>query len=408
MINPINNKKPTLLLSVIMMFLHLENSSADNNIYESITSGHTQLTMRYRYEFVESDAFSRNANASTLKTRLNYSTMAYKGMTFFIEIDNVSEVFADNFNSAAGTSPNRTQFPVVADPNGTEVNQAWVNFNFSEHNLRLGRQRIVLDNQRFVGGVAWRQNEQTFDAATFDLEVAGSQLFLAYIDQVNRIFGPDVPAGKHNNNTLLLNWSQSWRGQHDLSFFYYDIDNKDVSAFSTQTFGVSFDSFLQLENSLLSIGLDYAKQSDAANNPINYSASYWRIEGAIETPKVDFIVGREVLTGSSNMSGVAFRTPLATLHAFNGWSDRFLNTPDTGLQDTYIGMIGSHNDFGWYLRYHDFEAESIEQGFGYEIDASISYRITDKLSTRLKYAQYHATGFGVDTKHLWFLLNFEF
>ena len=108
------------------------------------------------------------------------------------------------------------------------------------------------------------------------------------------------------------------------------------------------------------------------------------------------------------MSGAAFRTPLATLHAFNGWSDQFLATPDTGLEDTYIGMIGSHNRFSWYLRYHDFDAESTDEDYGSEIDASISMRLTNRISSRLKYAQYESDGFSTDTKHIWFLLNFEF
>ncbi|MCX7554868.1 alginate export family protein [Marinicella sp. S1101] len=406
--NPIINSTYISIFILYSFTFVTDESIAADNLMDALTGGHTQLTMRYRYERVESDLFAQDAKASTLRTRLNYSTVAYKGVTFFVEVDDVTEVFSDDFNSGAGTSPDRTQFPVVADPNGTEFNQAWVNYNISDNNFKLGRQRITLDNQRFIGGVAWRQNEQTYDAASFDFDLAGSKLFISYVDQVNRIFGNDVPAGKHDNNTLLINWSQSWGGQHDLTLFYYDIDNEDVSAFSTQTFGVSFDSFLQLENSLLSIGLDFARQSDGANNPVSYSANYWRIEAALEMPVVDFIVGREVLSGSANSAGSAFRTPLATLHAFNGWSDQFLSTPDAGLQDTYMGVIGGFEDFSWYLRYHDFEAQSTNQGFGYEVDASISYRLTDKISTRLKYAQYHASGFGADTQHVWFLFNYEF
>ncbi len=411
-INNMKNSAINQTLSAVMTLIFLislsNNSCAAENLAEAFTSGHTELSFRYRYEFVASDAFDRDANASTVRTRLNYSTLAYHGMTFFIELDHVAEVLGDNYNSGAGTSPNRTRFPVVADPTGTDLNQAWLNFNFSEHDFKLGRQRIIHDNQRFVGGVAWRQNEQTFDAATLDLDIAGSQLLLSYVGRVNRIFGDDVPAGDHENNTVLLNWSKLWKGQHRLSLFYYDIDNEDVSAFSTQTVGLSFDTFVQLQDNLLSIGIDYAQQADGSDNPVNFDANYWRIEGAFETPKVDVIVGREVLTGDANISGASFRTPLATLHAFNGWSDRFLATPNTGLKDTYIGMIGSHNDLGWYVRYHDFEAESISQAYGHEIDASISYRFTDRVSTRLKYAQYKSRGFSVDTRHWWFLLNFQF
>lgn len=171
---------------------------------------------------------------------------------------------------------------------------------------------------------------------------------------------------------------------------------------------MAFDSFLELEKGLLSIGLDYAKQTDGANNSVNFNANYWRVEGAFETSKVDFILGREVLQGSSHKSGAAFRTPLATLHAFNGWSDQFLSTPDAGLEDTYIGMIGGQNKISWCLRYHDFDAESTNLDYGHEFDASISYQFTHKISARLKFAHYKADNFSSDSKHLWFLINFEF
>ena len=402
------NIKLSLTTIFILLICLNKNACAATSISEALSSGHTELSFRYRYEFVDSDSFARNANASTLKTRLNYSTQEYQGMMFFIEFDNVTEILGDNYNSGAGTSPNRTQYPIVADPTGTELNQAWLNLNFSEHNFKLGRQRIIHDNQRFVGGVAWRQNEQTFDAASLNFNLAGSQLQLSYVNRINRIFGGDVAAGDHDNDTILANWSRSWNGQHKIALFFYDIDNEDAPAFSSRTYGFSFDSFLQLEDSLLSIGMDYAKQSESSNNPVDFDANYWRVEGALEMYKFDVIVGREVLTGNADISGAAFRTPLATLHAFNGWSDQFLTTPETGLQDTYVGMIGSHNKFSWFLRYHHFEAESIDQDYGNEIDASISMRLKSNLTARLKYAQYESDGFSVDTKIVWFLINFKF
>lgn len=406
-INPIT-KIVLLIMTATSLLSFNECARAAETISEAFSAGHTQLSFRYRYEFVGKDSFDKDANASTLKTRLNYSTDPYKGMAFFIEIDNVTEVFGENYNTGAGTSPGRTQYPVVADPDGTDLNQAWFNINFSDHNFKLGRQRIILDNQRFVGGVAWRQNEQTFDAATLGLNAAGGQLLLSYVNRVNRIFGDDVAAGKHDNNTFLANWSRNWNGQHNLSLFYYGIDNEDVKAFSTMTYGLAFDTYFELGNNLLSFGIDFANQSDGSNNTVNFNANYWRIESALEMEKFDLILGREVLEGNAGKSGAAFRTPLATLHAFNGWSDQFLNTPDTGLIDTYVGIIGSHNKLSWYLRYHDFESESTNVGFGYEIDASISMNITNKVSARLKYAQYNADSFSVDTQHLWFLVNFEF
>jgi len=45
------------------------------------------------------------------------------------------------------------------------------------------------------------------------------------------------------------------------------------------------------------------------------------------------LVGYEVLEGNG---AIGFATPLATLHAFNGWADMFLTTPANGLKDLYF------------------------------------------------------------------------
>jgi len=60
--------------------------------------------------------------------------------------------------------------------------------------VTVGRQRINLDNQRFVGAVAFRQNEQTFDALRVaNTSVKGLSLSYAFVNQVNRFFGNESP-----------------------------------------------------------------------------------------------------------------------------------------------------------------------------------------------------------------------
>ncbi len=402
-------KKTTLILAgLTTLTFYNEPLMAAENLTQAFTEGDASLSFRYRFEFVDQDNFDRNANASTIKTRLNYKTKAYKGFSFFVELDNVTEVIGDNYNSGAGTTPDRGQFPVVADPTGSELNQAWVNFNFSDHSFKLGRQRIVLDNQRFVGGVAWRQNEQTFDAASFNFKLGTSKLFLSYVDNVNRIFGGDVAAGDHDNQSYLVNWSNKWQDRHKLVAYYYNIDNENVAAFSTQTMGVSFDTFWQLDNSKATLRLEFAEQSDAANNPVNYTANYWRVDGGLKFKNINFTLGHEVLEGSATQSGASFRTPLATLHAFNGWSDQFLATPATGLKDTFVGIGWGYNQFKWLVKYHNFSSESTNQDYGSELNASVVMNYSKNTSFLLKYAQYESDGFSIDTQKIWFMSTVKF
>ena len=76
----------------------------------AITSGKASISGRYRYEHVDQDNALKNANASTLRLRLNYRTGQWKGWSAFAEFDHVFHVLIDDFNSGAGTSPNRDEY----------------------------------------------------------------------------------------------------------------------------------------------------------------------------------------------------------------------------------------------------------------------------------------------------------
>ncbi|MCX7545469.1 alginate export family protein [Marinicella gelatinilytica] len=375
---------------------------------QSDNKGEASLSFRYRYELVDQANFAKDANASTLRTRLNYKTADYNGWRFFIEADNVTEIFGDHYNAGAGNTPNRTQYPVVADPTGTEINQAWVSYQFNDKaTTKLGRQRILLDNQRFVGGVGWRQNEQTYDALSFDFKIADSQLFLAYIDHVNRIFGEDVPAGDHDNKTLLGNWSKTWAAKHHVKVYYYGIENSDDATFSTDTLGFGYNTHFDIGAQKLKVGIEYASQSDADNNPVNYDADYLRFDVALSFNNGEFFAGYEMLEGSDTQAGAAFRTPLATLHAFNGWADQFLSTPDVGIVDTFIGVKGSINGWGWQAKYHQFDSEAGSGQLGSEFDVSLSKKLGQKADLLLKAADYSADTHSQDTQKVWLMFSYR-
>ncbi len=378
---------------------------ATDSLSDAFSNGDANLSFRYRYEFVDQDGFNKDAHASTLLTRLNYKTADYNGFSFFIEADNIMEVIADSYNAGAGNSPGNTMYPVVADPQGTEINQVWFNYNFSEGNdVKVGRQRINLDNQRFIGGVAWRQNEQTFDAISGTFNLGGSQLFIAYANNVNRIFGEDVAAGDNDSNTYMLHWANDFADVGSLSVYYYDIDNLDVAAFSTTTLGAKFSGKMNDFN----YGLEYASQKDAHNNAVNYSANYYRLDAGYNFGKITGFAGDEVLGGDANNAGSMFRTPLATLHAFNGWADKFLTTPQDGLEDLFIGIKGNIEGFKWQALYHNFSAEDSSRDLGTEFDVAVAKKISKKTSILLKAAFYSADAHATDTNKVWFMLSKSF
>ena len=405
-------KKVAAIVCAMVFAGLINNASAQDSLGDSFRDGEFKFNFRYRFEFVDQDGFSENAQASTLRTRLVYSNKEYNGWTFFVEAENTSELLLDNFNSGAGTShPSRNKYPVVADPNHTEFNQVYLNYKFDEDtSLKLGRQRILLDNQRFVGGVGWRQNEQTYDGVSLRSKVGDGTLFYGYVYNVNRIFGNDVAAGDHDQDTHLLNFAWPVTDKSKLTFYYYDIDNDDAAAFSTSTFGAHIKGKTKIEGDrAFNWGLEYAAQDDSGNNPVDYSASYFRVDVGLQViPQLNVFGGWEMLEGDDTRSGAMFRTPLATLHAFNGWADRFLATPANGIEDAFIGAKGKLGDNPWQLIYHDYQFESGRGDYGSELNASIAFKPWEKTGLLLKAAFFDGEDGQPDVTKLWCMFTANF
>jgi len=404
--------KFAFLAWVVMLSSAVPNAMAENDLLDAIKNGDVKLNLRYRYEIVSQDGFAEDANASTLRTRLAYDSQEFNGWKLILEGENVTEILSDNFNSGAGTSsPDRDIYPLVADPNSTEFNQVYLSYTFNEEAfIRLGRQRILLDNQRFVGGVGWRQNEQTFDGFSLKSEIGQGALFYSFIYKVNRIFGDDVAAGDHDQNTHLVNYTWPVNEMSNLTIYYYDIDNHDNATFSTRTLGAHFKGNAEFfANRTFNWRLEYALQDDNGNNPVDYKANYFRIDvGYQPTPEYYIFAGWEVLEGDDEQVDSMFRTPLATLHLFNGWADRFLTTPSTGLKDTFVGANGKVGKSNWQVIWHDFQAESTKFKFGWELDAKIAFKPSKRTELLLKAALFKGESGEPDVTKLWLMLTTNF
>jgi hypothetical protein len=380
-----------------------------SSLAQAVKNGTVALDFRYRFEGVDQDGINKDAQASTLRSRITLTSGALHGFTVLGEVDNVSDIGADKFNS---TENGKTQYPVVADPSGTEINQAYLKYTADSANGVLGRQLINYSNQRFVGGVAWRQNEQTFDAIRGQWQVLERvNLDYSYTDRVHRVFGPDdgtFPAQWNGDNQFLyLDWKVA-EGQHIGAFGYYidvDSDNSYPAAKtvnnSSETWGLEYVGKL----SVLNLRASYAYQSDAADSELDYNADYYLLEVGGTVSSIGLKAGYEVLAAGD---GTGFATPLATLHKFQGWADKFLSTPADGVEDLYCGVSGALGPVQLEAVYHGFQAEDSSEDFGDEIDLSATWAINEHVTTQLKYAGFSADGNRyTDTDKLWLTLQFK-
>ena len=369
---------------------------------------------RLRYEGVDQVPLVRDASAITARVRAGIEAKTGT-FAFLIEAEGTLAV-AEDYNSGVN---GLGAFPVVADPQNIELNRAQIQFTgLPKTVVTVGRQRINLDDQRFVGSVGFRQNEQTFDAARIEYSgIKDVKADITYAWSNRTIWGIDGFGARQQSvsgDNIFANLSYKHKLGTLTGFAYLvDQDEAAVSVFrmSSKSFGARFAGSAPLSKaSKLTYAVSYAKQSDYHNNPNNYSADYWLAELGGEAKGWKLMGGYEVLGASSSAFGGAaltsFQTPLATLHKFNGWADKFLVTPANGLRDAYA-LVGytkpkfvGFDSVGLTATYRDYRSDRLSLKYGDEWGAQLALKLK-KYTFTLKYADYNAKAFATDTKKFW-------
>ncbi|PKP72253.1 MAG: hypothetical protein CVT83_00850 [Alphaproteobacteria bacterium HGW-Alphaproteobacteria-5] len=306
----------------------------------------------------------------------------------------------------------RTNRPVVADPSDLLLNQAYVRWQpVRQVDITAGRQTVNLDNQRWVGSVDWRQNDQTLDAVRVGVEPAkGMRIDYAHSWRLNRVFGPDSPQGVWRDSDIhLARASAAVPSVGTLSGYGYWLDLPATPALSSRTLGVRFAGDRAVGGGIkLYLAGEYAHQRHHGANPRRFGHDYWLVEPGIGAGPVTARVGYERLDGDGT---TALQTPLATLHAFNGWTDRFLTTPADGLRDLYadvqwrLGPLFKAAPATLRLQVHDFNAAHGGRNYGREAGAWLTVPVTRRVTTSFKLSHYDAQGFADDMTKAWLTIE---
>ena len=396
-----------LLLALAPPVIGGENQQAAS-LSDAISKGTPLLSFRYRYEEVGQNNFDKNAHASTLRTTVGYRSLTYRGFSFLVEAENVTVIGDDAYDNKGYGALNNgvTDRPGVADPAFTEFNQAYFQWRNSAHTnkAQVGREEIIIGDARFVGNVVWRQNHQSFDAFTF----TNSSLDILdwsyrYLNRVNRIYGSMFDMASHLINADL---KLGKAGKLALYGYLLDYTQTDNYKLSTSTWGAEFSGRYELGEGLaLLYEVEYAQQTDYADNPGNIDAEYYFLMlGGVFEP-VTVKAGYEVLGG--NLEDGQFNTPLATLFKFNGWADQFLSTPTPGLDDLYLQLNGKLGPVKLLAAYHLFQAYTGGATHGREFDVRFTYTASWKQSFGLQGAFYNADEHKVDTKKIWVFTSYK-
>lgn len=385
-------KKATLLASLLT--LGTSALYADSDLKKLLDEGKVNLDVRTRYEYT--DVGANSFDGVSIRTRLGFTTGEVNGFQAKIEMEDVSVPFG-------------IDQPNPLDVDATELNQLWLSYKNEDFgSAKLGRQIIAYDDHRFIGHVGWRQNIQTYDAfaTTFD-SVENLWIKFAYLDSVNR-----VNATEQDLAGYLLNTKYKFSKYLNLTGFIYSLDFDSFSK-DSDTFGLRATGMVPLEDFKLSYTGSFATQSQNGFDSYNYYAL--EVKGAYK--EIGLWAGFEVLEGDAT-SG--FSTPLATIHKFQGFADKFagpgIGGTVNGIQDIYFGAsykIPVGKGIVTQAIYHLFEPENGSGDYGTEIDFLVAYNINKSFKIVSKYGNYsaddNAVGIGAGDREFFSLeLNFKY
>ena len=359
---------------------------------------------RYRMEQVEVDGPLKDAFASTLRSRVTLNSASFSfaeslNIRALVEVDHVGLIGGESYNS---TVNGKSQFATIADPDALDLNQAALAIKWNDSSLvTLGRQRINLGDQRFIGGVGWRQNEQTFDGVRLTQNFGKSfQIDIANLHNANRVFGPDGANADLHGSFNLVHSQWKVTSEHVLQGYFYDLDFETLPARSSSTNGIDYRG----TSNKLSWQLSYASQRDAHLAPTNYKTNYSRME--LSYP-IDVVTIKGIYERLGSDGNFAFQTPFATLHAFNGFADMFLTTPVKGLEERAVQFSLPIGPVKTSISWHKFYSDGGDTHYGDETDVSFIFDLNKQLQFLTKLALYNTDKFQNDTNKFWLMMTYQ-
>jgi hypothetical protein len=399
-------------------------AEAQTTLKGALGGGVPIIDLRLRYEAVDQANKPKNAAAATIRARLGYQTGQYFGFSALADFDFVQHLGPKHYFDSIGGGA-AALYPAIADPDMATLNRLQLTYAMRltdtsaanappDLRLTIGRQRIIFADARFIGNVGWRQHEQTFDGVSLvDTSLPATTFTYAYITRVNRVFGPNSPAGRYDSHSHFINVVYGGLAPYlKLEGYAYLLDLRQAPTLSSATYGGRGDGSFDLGDGFTALlNGQYAHQTDFAKNPLDIDLNYYLGETGLAYHGATGLVGYEVLQGNGTM---AFQTPLATLHAFQGWAETFLTKPPNGIRDLYVkGSYGFaaapfSDKITATLVYHDFSPEHVSGDYGSEWDAMVEAQLDSNFMVGTAYANYRGAGPFPDKAVFWLYAGYRY
>ncbi|MEM9837878.1 MAG: alginate export family protein [Pseudomonadota bacterium] len=365
--------------------------------------------VRLRAEHVDDRQVSEDGQLLSLSANLKGVWEPAPRWSFALSGEAVGAL-AGRFDDGEGLPQDRG---VIPDPSLLSLDEAFAEYRpFAGARVRAGRQRIVYDDERFIGAIAFRQNAQSFDAVSAKASVIGGlSIDLVSVFGVDRPLGPRGQPRRLESESLLLRAEVPFPFGSLVGYRYHldlgdDADPSPVQGGRSLTYGAAVSGRIGTEP--LSIGY-LAELAQQENDETLETVPFGRARISASASFWDVDVSYERLGAGTQ----AFQTPLGTNHAFQGHADLFLTTPEDGLADLSIGGRLRLGDAGPFQRLqlsaraHQFDSTSDGERYGRELDVTLSARWR-RFALSAERADYQADGFAEDVTRWWLTAQTSF
>jgi len=373
------------------------------------------IDARLRYEHVEQEALpDQDSDALTARVRAGIQVSA-GSWSALAEAQGTLPIIGHYYDGLHGAAMR----PLIADPGNVALYRAQLQYKTDGLTLTAGRQRISLDDDRFVDAALFRQNAQTYDAVRGEWALGKLKADLTYAWSVRTIWGMDGTGARQQaisgDNIFAQLGYATPLGTLTGYAIVADQDELAVQAFrlSSQTYGVRFVGSHAIGKAKFNYHLSYARQSDYHRNPNDYSAHFYLLDTSLELSGFKLGAGYEVMAADDGRALTSFQFPVGSGFRYRGWAGKFVPNPPDGVRDLYGSLgwgkakLGPFQNFALTGTLHRFESDRLVRHYGNELDLLASGKL-GKYTLSARYAGYDADRFATDTRKFWLQLDWAF
>ena len=376
----------------------------------ALRNGRPVLTLRPRYNRIEEEMKPETTEGGTYRATLGWRTAPWSGWRLMVEGIVTDNIGAKRFNddpSQIATSP----YPLLPDPAHVGWNRVFVEGEAAGVHLRLGRQVLRMDNQRWISDNDFRQIPQLFEGGIASyVPRENTELTAGYFARIRTTSGDREPL-----RLTILHGAWNPAPGHALAAYGYFHDQAQNGAFtgfadnSYRVAGVRAEgAFGTLHGLEVPYVLEAASQRPYADGDARIRARYWRAGAGVGTR--DWTVRFDYEVKGSNEGMYGLQMPLTDFYGFNGWSLHFFNTPRQGLRDRWLTARWAIGPVTLHGEEHRFRSDFGGLDFGRETDLSVGWRVHADASLLLQHARYEpgSGGTGGSVRKTWLTLSYAY